>query len=156
MHIPKVSIAKNASAVTGGLVAVEAIPDFGNLCCWIQMHRLFNMTQGALFTIMMTNFTNQLILLQEHMKVAVLVDPLARVAYLGALLIPAEKEAQEDAEGAAAIQGSLLNDDDKQKKDDDPQQQNCREKIKIPNQFDSPRDDFITMMTELQEMWDGQ
>lgn len=54
-----------------------------------------------------------------------------------------------------AAQVSSVGDVNTEKEDDDPPKQNWREDIKIPGQFNNHHEEFLTIITEFEYMWDG-
>lgn len=91
------------------------------------------------FTIMVTGFTILRVMVQKHMRVAVLSDIPASVIRLQDPSITTLKEACHVAEVALAYPRSLIYDDDTNVKDYDPPQTSWGEEIRIHSQFNSHR-----------------
>lgn len=107
----------------GGLVAVKPMHKFGERRCCILMRRLIDVTP---LKILVTNLTNQPVLLQKHMRVAVLAEIPTCVVHLRDSAITADEEASHVAEVAIAHQASSVNDNDPEQEEDDPLQRNWR------------------------------
>lgn len=71
--------------ITGmrGLVAVEPMHDFGERRCCIPMRWLIDLTQRSPLKIVVTHFTNKLVLLQKSLRLAAQASPPARVVNPG-------------------------------------------------------------------------
>lgn len=115
------------------------------------MHSQIDVTPRLPFTIMVKHIISQPFLLQKPMGVAVFAETLACVVRLQDPLITAE-EACDVSKAAIADQACSVNDGDSQEKYDGLQQQHWLDEIKISNQFDSPRKEFLIMQTEFQHM----
>lgn len=123
----------------GGLVAVTLMLLFGELYCGIPIHGLIDFTLGSPFKVMVTNFINQLVLLQKQMTVTVLADMTPSAIHLQDPLISAKEGAWDVTENAIDNQAHSVNGHDAQKTEDDLPQQNWGEEIKIAERIQMPQ-----------------
>lgn len=104
---------------------------------------------------MVRNFSSEPVLLQKHMRPAVLPDTLALVFHVWDPSKSTGEEACDAAEVAIADQARSVTNDKTQKKYGEPAQQNRREEIKNPGTVQRPREEALTMMIEFQHMCGG-
>lgn len=136
----------------GGLLAAKQMCDSGEQRFCIRLRGLIDFTPSSPFSIRVTEIPSQAVLLQKHMSVAVSAKSTSCDVILQHPSITAEEKVCNVPRVAIADWASSVNQEDTQKKDDDQLQQSWQEGVKIPEQFISHHEQYLTVMFDIREI----